>query len=163
MEAGSVARLDDGQVLLVLSHLTGQLGDQTAVESEDEAREVLAAFLEAFGDTPVDAERVAGPDVAGPEAARALLAAMVDDPDTAPAARELVEHPPDDEQMSVELAIAAAVILGATIGWLQTKIEIEYAVVDGKRTFRFKAEKQATDSGVIKDVVAVVRRALVGK
>lgn len=159
---GRLAHLDDRQVVLVLGHLTGDLPASTRVQSEDDAREAVAAFLAEFGDETVDPGRLAGSDVADDAAARALLQAMLDDPATAAAASELVDDPPDDEQLSVELALMSAVLLGATIAWLQTKVSLEITVEDGKRSFRFTAHKEAADPGVIKDVVATIRRALLG-
>ena len=156
-----LAHLDDRQTLLVLSHLTGELPATDEVRSEDEAREVIAAFLGEFGDEAVGPGRVASGDVTD-ASARVLLQAMLDDPVTGTAARELVDDPPDDEQLSVELALQSAVLLGATISWLQTKVELEITSEDGKRRIRFKLTKEAADAALVKDVIATIRRALLG-
>jgi hypothetical protein len=34
----------------------------------------------------------------------------------------VVEDPPEDEQLVIETAIVAAVVLGALVTWLQTKV-----------------------------------------
>jgi hypothetical protein len=80
------------------------------------------------------------------------LKLLVDDEAARPKVERLVNFPPQDSQMSVEVAIAGAVILGAVITWLQTKINIQVTRKNGKTDFKFELHKDATDTEVIKNV-----------
>jgi hypothetical protein len=58
--------------------------------------------------------------------------------------------------MSVELAIAGAVLLGAVVSWLQTKVKIHYSRKDGKTQFEFDLEKRPASTSLLKNVVKSV-------
>jgi len=64
--------------------------------------------------------------------------------------------------MSVEMAVAGAVVLGALITWLQTKIKLRVTRADGKTSFDFELQKDQTDNSVIKDVTNSVKSLLIG-
>jgi hypothetical protein len=81
---------------------------------------------------------------------------MLQDPETNIVVRELVENPPDDEQRSVELALAAAVILGGLVTCLQTKIEIDVHREGGKTDFRFHLRKDKGSNALIQSVAKQV-------
>jgi hypothetical protein len=148
-------KLDDRAVLRILSHLTEQLreelpeGDRRSISSEDEARQAVHVLLTEAG---VNAPETILPEEAGNAAlARRFLKVLLDDPEICPMVEALVINPPDDEQRSIELAIAGAVILGGLITWLQTKMNIDVHRKDGNTEFRFQLRKNSTKSSVIQD------------
>jgi hypothetical protein len=156
--------LTDREVLLVLSHLTNELQESadretSPVTSAPEAREALAAFLNHFGPTESAAPDAIVPDDANAAAiGRELLADLVHDQVAGDTAQALVKAPPDDTQMSLELAIGAAIVLGMLITWLQTKVDISVKHERGETSWHFKLHKDAADPTVIKDVVGTVSK-----
>jgi len=158
--ATDVSKLDDAAVLRVLSAATEQLRarmPQTAnqsVKSADEARAAVSQLLERAGsDTPHNVLPDEGSHTAQ---ARALLRLMLQDSGTHAVVQPLVDNPPDDEQRSVELALAGAVILGGLVTWLQTKIEIDVERQDGKTNFRFHMKKEAGSESLIQSLAKQV-------
>jgi hypothetical protein len=159
-----VARLSDRQILLVLGYLTEDMREQVddaagaAPTSEAEARAVLASFLAASGHaTAVDLESIV-PNADAIPLGRELLTMLLQDEASVDAAREHVDHPPEDSQMSIELAIGAAVVLGLLITWLQTKVEIHASREGGETSWSFNLHKEATDPDTISEVAATVSR-----
>jgi hypothetical protein len=156
--------LSDREVLLVLSHLTAELRESVDTESSPvtsapEAREALAAFLNDYGPgegAPADA--IVPDDANAAALGRELLAVLVRDDVAGDTARALVEAPPDDAQMSLELAIGAAIVLGVLITWLQTKVDLSVKHEHGETSWQFKLHKDAADPEVIKDVVGTVSK-----
>jgi len=145
--------------MLVLGHLTTDLrdaGSDVPVANETEARAALAAFLAQTGEgSPADPADVI-PDGTALAAGRELLVTLLDDDSTAELAGEYVDDPPDDDQMSIELAIGAAVVLGLLITWLQTKIDIKISREGGETSWSFELHKDATDPETIKEVASTV-------
>ena len=167
-ENPSVESLSDREVILVLSQLTQELREadpgtsETPVVSESDARAALASFLAASGDrASVDPEMILPDDSDALGAGRELLTALLEDNVSAAPARALVAEPPEDSQMSIELAIGAAVVLGLLITWLQTKVEIHVAREGGATSWSFDFRKDATDPKVIEDVTTTVRQLIV--
>lgn len=158
MTSDAIRNLDDGAVLRVLSALTEDMqanlpASSQKIASMDDARDAVNALLTQDGasDSP-DVDKL------GSDQARTLLAVLAADPTTRDQVAELLANPPDDEQRSVELALAAAVVLGGLITWLQTKFEIEINRADGKTSFRFSARKDAVDKELIADTVKSVTK-----
>jgi Effector Associated Constant Component 1 len=125
-----IAALSDREVIAVLQELTqellGQPGAGEAVPDENEAHQVLAAFLEASGSaSQIDPAMFAGSQPAA-GAARRLLEVLVADENVAAEAEELVARPPRRGHMGVDPAQIdmGSVVLGALITWLQTKVRI---------------------------------------
>jgi hypothetical protein len=162
-------RLDDRTVLAILGDLTEELQQRVpdeadAIRSEDEARQALALLLEESGERagPVDPAAIVPEDGDNARLARRLLGHLMDDETAGASARRLVEHPPRDDQMSVELAIAGAIVLGTLITWLQTKFKLRVARKDGRTDFTLDIEKQAADSSLVQDTVQSVAQLLLG-
>jgi hypothetical protein len=161
-EVPDIDRLTDREVFLVLGHLTTELGEQgkggaPAAVDEQEAREALASFLESTGEASgADAARIVPGDADAAALGRALLARLLQDDVAGEPARALVADPPDDDQMVLELALGAAVILGTLITWLQTKVDVSVKREDGKTSWSFELHKDATDPEVIKQAAATV-------
>lgn len=158
--ATDLRNLDDVAVLRVLSAATEQLRGHfpekatSTLKSAEEARQAVAQLLEAGGaNPPVEILPDEGTHAAQ---ARALLELMLQDPETSPVVRALIDHPPDDEQRSVELALAGAVILGALVTWLQTKVEIAVHRKDGKTDFRFHVRKDGAGDSLIETIAKQV-------
>ena len=97
-----------------------------------------------------------------PEHARTLLGLLLQDAATRPAAEALVRDPPDDAQRSPEVIVAAAVVLGALIGWLQTQVEIYVSLKGGEMDSRFNLKKEASDKDVISQVAGAISSLLRG-
>jgi len=143
--------MDDRSVLLSLQEITEAIGADQVVADEEEAADLLGALLSSTG-------RPGGPVVpADPVAAgRRLLDHVLRDDDTTAIAQEVVTDPPIDDQMSVEVAASTAVVLGALVGWLQTKVDIRVSRKDGKTEFSFHVAKNAASPGVLKRLADVV-------
>lgn len=109
---------------------------------------------------PVDPSIVLPAGTSDAEVGRRLLGVMLDDPSVALSVQELVENPPEDEQMSVELAIAAVILLGLLVTWLQTKMSLRIDRRDGKIDVHFDLTKAAAPPDVVKNLVKIVATAL---
>lgn len=162
----AIQRLDDSTVLRIVSHLTEQMRDEMpdeergTIQSADEARSAVAAFLETNGIAALTSpSEVVADEAAAAKQGRVLLQLFWEDESLRPTVEELIAHPPSDSQKAVvELALATAVILGGLISWLQTKIEIDVVRKDGKTDFRFKLRKEKTSDDLIKKVIDPVKK-----
>lgn len=94
--------------------------------------------------------------------ARCLLTQIAEDPDTAKPAGSVLADPPADEQMSVETAVTAAVVLGALVAWLQTKVDIRIKRKEGKSEFDFRLVKSSASAPLLRELSAVIARLLGG-
>jgi hypothetical protein len=155
--------LSDRSVLLALQELAEEIGADVAgvAADSDDAAALVAALLDGAG-LPRGAVDTLGSAAAATAAARRLLAHTLHDPDTAEPAGQIVADPPADEQMSVEAAVAAAVVLGALVAWLQTKVDIKVSRKDGKNEFEFRMTKAATGPAGIRRIAEVVSALLTG-
>jgi hypothetical protein len=163
----SVNHLDDNTALRVLSHLTHRWREempkdqQGAVQNLDEATKAVAVFLEANG-AALPGSKVAGPGTREANVARArrMLELMLNDESVRQDVSALVANPPDDAQRSVELAVGGAIVLGALVGWLQTKIEIKVKRKSGKTEFEIHVKKDSTGEGILKEIAKQIRALL---
>jgi hypothetical protein len=160
----NIDHLDDRTVLLILSYLTQDMREQIPTEEaakiagQEDAQQLVAELLVETGEIS-DESQIMGEmpsDKAAADAARQLLVILAEDPQLRPAVEELVASPPQDEQMSLELAIAGAILLGAVVSWLQTNVKIEYSEEGGETKFNFKLEKNAADKSTIQAVAKSV-------
>lgn len=153
--------LADHEVCLALSHLTLELrgtaaSDRPVVAADErEARELLASLLASEGFEVAAAGIL--PEGAGAAEARRALATMADDPVTADLASGLLREPPRDEQMAIEEAAISAVVLGAVIAWLQTRVDIEVSRRDGRTTWSFHLSKSSTDPKTLAEIARILR------
>ncbi|MEU8816711.1 hypothetical protein [Actinoplanes sp. NPDC048796] len=157
MDQSAVDRLSDRSVLLSLQELAETVGHDVGeiAPDEQEAADLLAALLASTGLPPAPATALRE-EGAAVEAGRRLLGQALRDPDTGAPAAEILADPPGDDQMSVELAVAAAVVLGALVAWLQTKIDIKVSRKDGKTEFEFRATKAATQPALLRQLAETV-------
>lgn len=81
---------------------------------------------------------------------REMLKLLLRDETTHAKAEEMVAKPPVDEQMSVELAVAGAVIIGTLVSWLQTKVNLKVSKKDGQTAFEFEMTKDAAGTEAIR-------------
>jgi hypothetical protein len=151
---------DSRTALIVLSYLTEELQqaipehERGKIRDEFEAREAIASFVNQISENreQLSAEDISLDDRQAEALGPAILDVLGKDEAIRPKVEELTTDLPEDAQMSVELALAGAVILGAVITWLQTKVEITVTKKNGKSEFYFKLNKDATDASLIKDV-----------
>jgi len=160
----SIAELHDREVLAILGQVTEDLQASAAAPSapiadDQEARAALAAFLRTTGvieDATPNA--IVADDIAATELSREVLTVLLEDEASSALATEAVQSPPADDQMSIELAMAGAVVLGALITWLQTKVHIKVKREAGETSFEFELLKDATDKDTIKNVASTVAK-----
>lgn len=158
--SNDVAELDDQAVLRVLSHLTLELRESIdpvslgAVQSEAEATEALRQLITKAGfATPPTVPSGTDPGIG---TARQCLAMLLTDPETRPQASTLMRDPPDDEQRSVEVATTAAIVLGAVITWLQTKLVIDVRRKNGQTEFLFRLRKEGASEALLRETAKKV-------
>jgi hypothetical protein len=128
MELNAIRGLDDNTALRILSALTADLMDDVGEP----------------------------PKIGTMEDARDALGAFLSEAGVSRPAD--LDHLGGDAARSVELALGAAVILGALVTWLQTKFEIEIKHEDGQTSFHFSARKNPTGTALIKDVAKSVMK-----
>jgi hypothetical protein len=157
----TVDALDDRSVLLSLQEFTEPHRDAVAevAPTQSDAAELVSALLAA------DASLVSG--LADPgrslAAGRALLSELAGDPATEGEVAEILADPPADRQLSVAEAAGAAVVLGALVTWLQTKVDIHVSRKDGKTEFEFRYSKKASRPATLEHVVEIVAQVLRGR
>ncbi|MBW4504721.1 MAG: CHAT domain-containing protein [Scytonema hyalinum WJT4-NPBG1] len=157
--------LNNEAILPVLSELTSELRaslpneEATAIQSEEEARLVIATLLEILtveeGTKQVDPAAIISDDIDVETTGRRVLEILLNDEAISSEIEDLIANPPEDLQLSgVETAVAGAVILGALVTWLQTKIEIQVSRKNGQTEFLFEFTKPGTDTFLVKEVVS---------
>jgi hypothetical protein len=157
-----LSHLDDHTILLIFGYLTQELreelpeADLDTVQTSLEARQVIGqAATTLAGEPPV-----AIPDLAesrdAARAARQIIMLLYQDPALRGRIDALIADPPRDEQMTVELAIAGAIVLGLVVSWLQTNVDISYSDKDGKKDFQIHIKKSAAKPELIKDIAGQV-------
>ncbi|BCY08917.1 hypothetical protein [Actinoplanes sp. L3-i22] len=160
-----MGELDERSILLVLQEMGAQMredlpvGEET-VRTEDEARLLLAQLVREHGGRDIDPAAIAGNEPDAEVLAQRSLGLFAADPATAPLAQALVQDPPQDEQLVVETAILAAVVLGSLVTWLQTKVHIKVKRAGGKTSFEFSLDKDAADAETVKAVAQQVAKLL---
>lgn len=164
----SVEDLADRSVLLALQEITEDVGSGLGQGAEgnrsrtpadmQEAQELVAEFLRVQGQPDVAVSDL--PQDEADAAARRLLALLSSDPDTSDAAAAVLADPPSDEQLSVDSAVTAAVVLGALVTWLQTKIDIRIERKDGRSEFEFRLTKNEAPPGLLNQIASIVSRIL---
>ena len=166
MAHSELGGVDDNAVLAIAAIVTEDLMPEdkdpaSSATTEDEARLVVARLLELVGGLgPVNPGEVLPEDTSDAEVGRRLLGVMLDDPSVAPSIQELVDNPPEDEQMSVELAIGAVILLGLLVTWLRTKVSLQIHRHDGQTDVVFDLTKEASSSDEVKTLVKAVASAL---
>lgn len=164
MDTKTIEQLDNGTVARCLSYASEELGEaipNPAIGDLEEARQLVDALLAAAGDEPsrsiVPTERTAVT-----AAGRRLLAHMLDDDAVSAVVAPLVAAPPKHEQMGTEQALEAAIVLGALVSWLQTKVLIDISRKAGKTSFQFKLVKASQDASTLKQIAGWVRQIFLG-
>ncbi|GGJ59283.1 hypothetical protein [Streptomyces brasiliensis] len=161
--AHTVANLPDRSVLLSLQEIAEDIGttDTTRTPLDaDEAESLLSALLRVGEQSPVTISGL--PEQRMLTVARRLLTHIAEDPDTAATAGAVLADPPADEHMSVETAVTATVVLGALVGWLQTKVDIRIKRKEGKAEFEFRLTKTTSSAVLLRELSAVIARLLGG-
>ncbi|MGB5631995.1 MAG: hypothetical protein WBM86_04335 [Waterburya sp.] len=160
--------LDDKEILGILSEITIELReglsdeDKKNIQSEDEARLAIAALLKNAGENvgQIAPEIIIPEDSDVKTAARGVLGILVNDPEISSEVEDLIENPPEESQLSGVEVATTAIILGALISWLQTKVKIQVSLKDGQLDFSFELIKESTDTSIIKEVVKSIKTLL---
>jgi hypothetical protein len=134
-------------------------GIELPVDDEESARELLAVFLSQQGG-PVHSDDVLRPSVALEAYVRDVLDLLVNDDETALVVWEALDELPEETQMSVD-PITAAVVLGALVAFLQTKVNFKISRKDGKVEFEFAVAKKATSERLLSRVIEAIRNVTV--
>lgn len=157
-----VANLSDEEVLAVLMELTSEIRDelpaeeQDSVDSEATARQVLASLTESAGtDQSPDSGDPRTESAWAMTSAHQVLAAALEDPEAAEVARRLVAEPPQNEQMIVLGGLEVAIVLGALVTLLQTKVHLKVERKDGKTDVSFEVKKNASETSLISQVIKI--------
>ena len=88
-------------------------------------------------------------------AARQVLGAALEDPEAAEVARRLTADPPQNEQMIVLGGLEVAIVLGALVTLLQTKVHLKVQRKDGQTEVSFEVKKSASETSLISQVVKI--------
>jgi hypothetical protein len=158
-----IGALTDHQAERALQTTMERLVDRVgelAVGDEDSARELVAAFLGQSG-SAVAPDSVVRPSISLDTHVRSTLALLAYDPATAGDVRAALDELPDETQMFAD-PITAAVVLGALVAFLQTKMHASVARKDGRLEFAFSMSKQATSDETVAKVVDAVRAVSIG-
>lgn len=160
-----LADLSDRSVALILQEVTESLADTDSSKFPQDVEEAHALIVALLTETQLLAQHAVSftlfPDERS--AARQLLAHFANDPATAEQTRIILADPPADEQLSVELAASAAVLLGALVGWLQTKIDIKIDRKEGRTDFSFRITKSAAAPDTLGRVARTVQQIASGR
>lgn len=146
--------MPDRQVLLTLQALAYELHEalpneeRGLITDEDTASELLTSVL--------------GTDSEGSADARGLLSLAASDPVIGPTARRLIDDPPRDEQMVVPI-LTAAIVLGAIVAMLQTRVRIEIGRRDGKNVFSVLLDKRAAEASEVNEFLKQLSNAAGGE
>ena len=158
----NVANLSDEEVLAVLQELTAEIRDdlpseeRDSVDSEAAARQVLASLIESTGtDSPPEPGDPGTESAWAMTAARQVLGAALEDPEAAEVARRITADPPQNEQMIVLGGLEVAIVLGALVTLLQTKVHLKVQRKDGQTEVSFEVKKSASETSLISQVVKI--------
>jgi hypothetical protein len=138
----------------VMDRLMDRTGD-LVVSDEDTARELVAAFVSGPGDQ-VHSDAVVRPMVELNTYVRGTLLLLADDSSTAPDVESALADLQDETQMFAD-PVTAAVVLGALVAFLQTKVHASVVRKDGRIQFEFGVTKNATSNEAIVSVVEAVK------
>jgi hypothetical protein len=158
-----ITRLDDRAVFRILSAVTENLREELpvtetkAIGTADDARAAVAALIESTDGKKVDSTSITFDGPRAARAARELLNAMLNDPDTQPQVVSELANPPSDAQKSPELALAGAIILGSLITWMQTTMDIGInRHKDGTLDYSFRLKKKGSGDKLISNVTKTI-------
>ncbi|WP_054812931.1 hypothetical protein [Nocardia arizonensis] len=167
MTTNDLPDLSDRAVLLTLQELAEEIVHterDSAPQDVGEAELLIDQLARHAGLTPpAHADLLANRDDSDLlPIARLLLQHLLHDDDTASIAQAVLADPPADEQLSVDAAASAAVILGALTAWLQTKVHIKVRRQNGETEFEFQLIKNHTAPGTIRKLASAVVELLKG-
>jgi hypothetical protein len=168
-DTGRLRAMDGSTLMRVLSHVSAEAlerpdTDPIAVHTAGEARELVGQFLAQNEHALAQGMAVLPEGDPAEDAARRMLGVLLDDPALCEVARPLFLEPPAEEQKSVEAAIGVAVVLGALVTWLQTRMRITVRRgKDGKLLFSFEMNKEAIEPDLIARIVETVSQVITGK
>ncbi|MGH4034329.1 hypothetical protein ACQB60_36025 [Actinomycetota bacterium Odt1-20B] len=152
MTTTDIARFTDRTVVLALGEITHTLAASGAepfpVTDAGQAQEVLCALFAAAG---LDAPAFGSGD------ARAVLARLAADEDSAAVSGPVLADPPKDDQMGVLESADHIVVLGAVVAWLRLKVDFRYTRKDGSNSVEFKLSQKPASSGYLAQLAQTVR------
>lgn len=125
----AIETMETRTLLLILLELTQELRDRVvpggmSIHSSTEAQQALASVLQ-MGGLPTDMAGLSDNDQAV-MIGRSTLKLLASDSVLRSQVEDLVANPPEDSQMGgADLTNSTAVVLGALITWLQTKLRFK--------------------------------------
>ena len=155
-----VDTLDYQTSLLILSYLTQELlqelppEERAIIQSSGEARNAILAFLHTTGvpTYQLESREFLAEDEELEQQSIDTLKLLLNDEAVKPKAEKLVETPPEEAQMSVEIAVAGTIILATLVTWLQTKVSLKVSREKGITSFKFEIKKDSMNAEGIKDI-----------
>jgi hypothetical protein len=157
----SIEELDNETILLILSHfsqdsqLETNVTKNTTIQSEEDAREAISSLMSTSqSDVPqMEPAFIVPEDTDVTDMARNFLEMLAEDDIAGPKVEQFICDPPTSSQMSVEAAVSGAILLGAVISWIQTRIHIKVIRKKGETEFKFEIKKQSANNSIVTDVV----------
>ena len=140
--------LSNREVMLILQHLAAELPTGGQPHDPDVTDAVLNEFLARAPVTAAGAPTVA-------DAARQALEMALADPATSELARDLVEDPPHDDQMGVEVLAEHIPVALFVLSFLQTKFHVRISRSGGKTDVEFEIGKDALSPAAMEKVISI--------
>ncbi|WP_055550416.1 hypothetical protein [Streptomyces kanamyceticus] len=155
MSTADLTRLPDRTVVLALEEITHTLTAAAPtplpVASAGEAADVIdALFAAARLDPPALGS-------AGPGAARAVLARLAADEDSAAVSAPVLADPPADDQMGLAESADHIVVIGAVIAWLRLKVDFRFHRKDGVNEVEFELSQKPPTAGYLQELAQIIK------
>ncbi|MEU4508202.1 hypothetical protein AB0G05_01780 [Nonomuraea wenchangensis] len=140
-----------------------EFGEETvpkdpAVEDVGTAAAVLDKLLAMTGVQPLFSSLRSEREAV--DVGRRLLKLLVEDKDTREKISEVLADPPIDNRLAVGEIVAVAAVIGAVLGWLQTKVDLKvHRKIErpsGTDDIEFEIHKQAASNSLLTDLSRTV-------
>ncbi|MGW2224666.1 hypothetical protein [Streptomyces formicae] len=155
MSTTDLTRLPDRTVVLALEEITHTLAGAAPtplpVANAVEAADVIDAL---FAAARLDPPELGAADA---DAARAVLARLASDEDSAAVSAPVLADPPTDDQMGIAESADHIVVIGAVIAWLRLKVDFRFHRKDGANEVEFELSQQPPTAGYLQELAQIVR------
>ncbi|MDX3569051.1 hypothetical protein [Streptomyces sp. ID05-47C] len=155
LTATDLAQLQDRTVILALEEITYTLassaGQEPVVDTPAKATELLDALWAAASVDPVP---VTGTD---PQTARAVLARLAAEQDSADVCAPVLADPPADDQLSLVDSMNDIVVLAAVVTWLRLKVDFRFTREDERNSVHFEVGQKPASTGFLQELAQTVK------